>query len=300
MKLKTLLTAVFSFLAVSRALFAFEIGSEFWLDSMTFSSEREPADSRFIGGRYPWGVSLSASEHITDNIRIEGGYSSDPILRNRVYSLLSYSEKIFTVGVGPFFGVFNGGSSFLKPGISSYVRLELPGVVFITLMSDSTVGGELLREGDYFQERGNVAIGFYVPNAICTLSLDLKKFNQEKDSYRASDSLTRYSFRTDVFQKNVPYRVGITFSYQSLSKTFLYPDSSTDEDAVEMIVVGADVNFNATKTLTLYAGFEASVYDFGQGRLSGETSDYFLFNFSTGFRLRLDSAAPKALPQITP
>jgi hypothetical protein len=290
MRIKTLFAVFSVFLAVAQSVCSFEIGSQFWLDSMTFPSDSEPADNRYAGGSHPWGISFFASESVSDNIRIEGGYFSDPILRNSVSSLLSYSEKIFTVGVGPFFGVFNEDKSIFKSGISSFIRLELPGVVFLSLRSDSSLGGELSRDGDYLQEHGDIAFGFYVLNAICTFSLDMKKFTREKSAYRVSDGLTKYSFRTDVFQKNVPYRVGITFSYQSLSKTFLYSDSSTDEDVVNMIVFGADLNFDATKTLVLYASFEASVYDFGQSRLSGETSDNFLFNFASGFRLRLDSS----------
>ncbi len=281
--------AIIISLAVSPAVHAFDIGSEAWLSSMSFSSDRDPADTSFAGGTYPWGISLFASESLSDNVRVEGGYFSDPILHNSVGTLFSYSEKYFTVGVGPFFGVFNDDRAILKSGISTFIRLELPGVVFLTFRSDSSIGGELAREGDYLQEHGDIAFGFYVRNAICTIGLDMKKLTQVKNAFKASDSLTKYFFRTDVFQKNVPYRVGITFSYQSLSKTFLYTDLTTDEDIVNMIVVGADVNANATKTLVLYANFEASVYNFGQGRLSGETSNAFLFSLSTGFRLNLDS-----------
>ncbi len=277
------------FLAASSAVHAFDIGAEAWLSSMSFSSDRDPADTDFAGGTYPWGVSFFASESLSDNVRVEGGYFSDPILRNSAGTLFSYSQKNFTIGVGPFFGLFNDERAILKSGISTFIRLELPGVVFLTFRSDSSIGGELARDGDYLQEHGDIAFGFYVRNAICAIGLDFKKLSQVKSAYKVSDGLTKYFFRTDIFQKNVPYRVGITFSYQSLSKTFLYTDLTTDEDIVNMIVVGADVNANATKTLVLYANFEASVYNFGQGRLSGETSDAFLFSLSTGFRLNLDS-----------
>ena len=262
-----------------------DLGLQTWAGNLGFAADRTSTDTRFPGSRYFWGLSLYGSQPITDNLGFETGFYSDPVLRNISYTLLSYNEKVISVGVGPFFGLFNDRGTLLKSGISTSVRLGLPGVVFVSFRSDSSIGGELVQEGDYLQQRSDISLGFYVLDAICTLSLDTRKFEQKTDVDTVVDTLSIYSFSTDIFQKNVPYRLIIKFSYQSLGRQFITGATTT---TLNSLVLGTEVDITMTGSLLLQAGIEGSVYSFGQGTLVG-SSEAFLFRTFAGVKVNVDS-----------
>ena len=262
-----------------------DLGLQTWAGNLGFATDRTSTDTRFPGSQYFWGLSLYGSQPITDKFGFETGFYSDPVLRNISYTLFSYNEKVISLGVGPFFGFFNDRGTLLKSGISASVKLELPGVVFVSFRSDSSIGGALVQEGDYLQQRDDISLGFYVPNAICTLSLDTRKFEQKTDVDTVVDSLTIYSFATDIFQKNVPYRLIVKFSYQSLAREFI---TGAVTATLNSLVLGTEVDITMTGSVVLQAGIEGSVYSFGQGTLVG-SSEAFLFRTYAGVKVNVDS-----------
>lgn len=265
--------------------FSLDLGLQTWAGNLGFTTDRAATDTRFPGSNYFWGLSLYGSQPITDKFGFETGFYSDPVLRNISYTLFSYNEKVISLGIGPFFGFFNYRSTLLKSGISASVKLELPGVVFLSFRSDSSIGGALVQEGDYLQQRDDISFGFYVLNAICTLSLDTRKFEQKTDVDTVVDSLTIYSFSTDVFQKNVPYRLIVKFSYQSLAREFITGGVTA---TLNSLVLGTEVDITMTGSVVLQAGIEGSVYSFGQGTLVG-SSEAFLFRTFAGVKVNVDS-----------
>jgi hypothetical protein len=262
-----------------------DLGLQASTGNLGFRTDRSSADSTFPGADYFWGLSLSANQTISDRFAFEAGFYSDPVLRNISYALFSYNERVISIGVGPFFGFFNSSGTLLKSGISTSVKLELPGVVFVSFRADSSIGGELVQDGDYLQQRNDISIGFNVLNAICTLSLDNRTFEQKTTADKVSDSLTVYSFSTDIYQKNVPYRVIVTFAYQALSRAFVTGESTT---TLNSLVIGTEVDITITSSLLLQAGIEGSVYSFGQGPLVGSAKDFLVRAFS-GVKVNVDS-----------
>jgi len=142
-----------------------------------------------------------------------------------------------------------------------------------------------VQEGDYLQQRDTISLGFWVLNAICTLSLDTRKFEQKTDVDTVVDSLTVYSFATDIFQKNVPYRLIVKFSYQSLAREFI---TGAVTATLNSLVLGTEADITMTGSLILQAGIEGSVYSFGQGTLVG-SSEAFLFRTFAGVKVNVDS-----------
>jgi hypothetical protein len=280
--------AVVIFCAAASSAPAFDIGFDAWAGNFGFRTDRISTDTSYPGATYFWGGNIFAMQPITDGIRFEGGFFIDPILRNVTYGLLSYTEKSLTIGVGPFMGVFNNASMPLKSGISILLKIELPGILFASLKSENTIGGELQQEGDYLLERNDISFGFYVRNAICSLGMNTKKFAQLLESVRVVDSLTAYSFHTDIFQKNVPYRLGIHLSYENLSKSYV-AGVTTVSNVLNSFIVGLRLDIIFSDSFLLYANLDSNLYSFGQEQLTGGTTDAFLFRASTGFRLHLDS-----------
>jgi hypothetical protein len=279
-----LLTAA-CLLAAAPRLHALDIGISGWAGNLGFRADRTAADAAFPGTDYFWGFSLYGSQAISDSIRFETGFYSDPVLRNTSYTLFTYSEKVLSVGIGPFFGFFNDTTTLLKSGISTAVKLELPGIAFVSFRSDSSIGGELITVGDYLQSRSDISLGFYVPNAICTLSLASRSFEQKQAAATVVDNLTSYGFSTDIFRKNVPYRLQVNFAWQTLSKSWVAATTTTA--SLNSIVIGAQASVNLTDTVLVQAGMEGTVYSFGTGTLLGGASP-FLWRAFTGIQMSTD------------
>jgi hypothetical protein len=254
--------------------------------NLGFNTDRASTDTSLPGGDFFWGVSVFGSQALSESITVESGFYSDPVLRNTSRTLFMYTTRFLSVGIGPVFGLFNDLGTPLKSGLSSFVKLEYPGVVFVTLRSDGSIGGPLVRVGDYSQERTDVALGVYFPNAICTLSVTTRSFEQKADTQNVTDSLTEYTLATEIYKKNVPYRLRVWMAYQDLSRS--YNTGSTVTATLGSVILGTQVEAILAAPVTLRAGVEGNVYSFGLGTLAGSDSA-FLFRSYAGFRVNLDS-----------
>jgi hypothetical protein len=281
----TLLGLGFAVLSAAAAS-SLDLGVEGWLGNLGFRTDRVSTDTSLPGTDYFWGLSVYGSQTLTDALSFETGFYADPILRNTSYTLFSYNQKILSVGIGPFFGFFNDTTTLLKSGISTAVRLELPGIAFISFRSDSSIGGQLIQVGDYLQSRSDISIGVYLPNVICTVFLNSRTFDQKAAAADVVDSLTEYGLLTDIYQKNVPYRLLLSFSYQSLSRSFVAATTTTS--TLDSLILGLQVTVTLPGSMSLHAGLEGDVYSFGLGTLVGSASN-FLFRSYAGVKMSLDS-----------
>ena len=143
----TLLVALFLVVG-AEACFSLDLGVQGWLGNLGFATDRAATDATFPGADYFWGMSLYGTEAISDQVSFQTGFYSEPILRNTCYTLFNYTQKFLSVGIGPFFGVFNDTSTLLKSGISTSVKLDIPGIAFVSFRSDSSIAGQLVLTGD--------------------------------------------------------------------------------------------------------------------------------------------------------
>jgi hypothetical protein len=264
-----------------------EFGADFRLGNLSFAQTRTSGDHSFAGDVLDWGISLFGSQKISDALTIKTGFYSDRVLRNIAYTTVSYVEGIMVIEVGPFFGYFNSElDPILKPGISASVKLDFPGILFI-----GTLNTRLTADLDYIQERTSVNGGFYVENAICTLAMTQKKFTQiNKDGNEVDDSLLEFSFLTDLYQKNTPYRVNIGFAYQMLTKSF-FEGGTEIKHTLGSILVTSALEFNITEAIFFVVGADASLYTYGYDELLAISAPAFLMNSHAGFRINLDRFA---------
>jgi hypothetical protein len=275
-----------------------ELGAEFRIGNLAFAADRVSTDTAFPGLAYPWSLSLNAAQPLSETFRFVGGFTMDPVLRNVTYAYFTYSEKYVTIDVGPFFGTFNTLTAIFEPGISTGVKLEFPGALFISFRSDSTMATQLLQAGDYMQERSDLQFGFYVMNAICSFGFENRKFTlQQNAATILEDELTQYSFNVDVFQKNVPYRIAVGITYQSLSKSWT-TTSATTQAIINSLIIGAGLDVAFGNAVTITADIESNLYSFGQGQLLGGTAgNTYLFLLTTGVKVNIDSFAMPESPQ---
>lgn len=273
---------------------AFEVSTEFQIGNLGFADNRKSnADDYPL--QFPWGLSVYGSEEITGDLGVDIGFYYDQTLNNISYTNLRYTQQFFTLGVGPFFGLFNSATSLLKPGISTTVRLDFPGLIFVEFRADSSIGGRLVQEGDYLQERSDITAGFYVLNAIASGSLQTKSYTYRTKSKEIIDSFVEYSFSADMYRKNVPFNVLLSFAYQKRGKSFtnISTNEVVDHD-LNSLVLGTRIDFQLTQYLSIMADLESSIYNWGsagENLLTFPTTgiEAYLFRATAGVNINIDT-----------
>ena len=295
--------ALITLAGIPIGLFSLELGMDFRIGNLAFDADRAITATDFDGLDFSsWGLSFFVNHRIGDDMSLSSGFYSDQILRNVSYTHITYRENIFSIGAGPFFGYFNSNAnSFIKPGISAFMRIEIPYIVFIDFRADNSLNVRLTLDQDYIQERTELSAGFFVPNAECVIGYSSRKFTQLKildDSgtdvpWDYIDSLAEYYFRTVIFRKNVPYRLSITFAWQTLSKSYLNQDTSDlSVHQLNSIILGTGIVINFTPAIQYVLDARHSVYTFGSEELTGVDNPGplgYSFRAFTGIRVNVDT-----------
>jgi hypothetical protein len=242
-----------------------EVSSLFHMGNLSFDKEAETFEDGISGSEFPYGVSAYATETVNDSLILKAGLFYDPILRYSTYALFEYRQDYISLSVGPFFGTLNTPGSILQAGISTTVKAQIPGILYASLRSDSTIGGRFTKDGDYIQELSELSVGYYIPNAICSVNMSTKSFIvRESAILEIDDTLTEYSFKVDIFQKNIPFGILLSFGYQTLSRSYTDTSTSvTEENKINSIVLGTNFSFQASDAMRISADLESSVYSFG-------------------------------------
>lgn len=247
-----------------------------------------PASETFPDDNWLYGARISASELIGDGIRLETSYETDPVLRHIVRSVIAYQAGLVKLSAGPIMGLFNTPETPLKAGISTGLRIDAPGIAFVSIRAESSLGAGLYSEGEYAQELGELSAGWYVRNAICSFTILTKTMYTKTDALDIlGDSAKRYEFSVDIFRKGAPYRLFLAMGYEEFKRS--YPTG--DIDHLGSIFLGGRLNAELSPTLALFAGLESAVYSFGLDDLTGRGPEpsAFLFKSSLGVRYRLES-----------
>lgn len=289
---------VCTFLSLSIASFSLEIGFDYRIGNLALAIDRSKSDTAFDGMDFSaWGLNFYADHKINDNVTIKTSFLNDPVLRNIAYTQFFYRESILNIGVGPFFGFFNSGlDPILKPGISTNVQLELPGILFVSFRADSTQNSRLNLDGDYTQERTDIKFGFYVPNAICTINLLNRQFTQKSGTEEIVDSLNEYSFKTEIFQKNTPYKLYLSFGLENLGKVWISETEDTVKQYLNSFLIGTGMEMNITRAFYFYLDVFHSIYTWGDQALLGIQSPGpggYMFRGWAGFKIDIDQLIPQ-------
>jgi hypothetical protein len=224
--------------------------------------------------------SLAVSGTVLDGFILTGSYERHPILRNLAGLTLGYEGQIVQVSAGPFAGfVIESRNPYLvKPGVTAEVRAELWQFGFASLASDVTLDPVLdAKKTDFRQFHVNAQTGFYVPNIITSFEFDRATLFQSQRGREAKDRTTEYAIQTEIFQKNIPYRVLLRFAYRNQRKDYL--NGSTHAVGAALFTPG--VTILAGESFTFSTELENGIYVFGRKDLLGETvSNRYFFRAS--------------------
>lgn len=244
-------------------------------------------------------ASFSAEEALSDAFTFGARFERDPILRNILTTSVGFDARFAKITVGPFFGPFNTEGSVLSSGISTAIRLELPGVLFGSFRSDSTIGAGIAAPGDYVQERSEVSFGVYVPNVITSFRIASESFTEKAEAdLTVADERTRYELIADVFKKNIPYTAHVVIGYQELKRSYIR-QRDTATDRLGALIVGMDVALRVSPELKLMVGGEMPIYAWGIGALKSPSPSTALYQVNAGFTwtFRRDPKTGYAAPE---
>jgi hypothetical protein len=252
----------------------------------TFGSE----GARFEPCLFPFGlISLEGTYSSMVDYRVS--FERDPVLRNRVLAAAGFTFSFLRLEFGPFMGVFNTDEQIINPGIAAALGLEFPGILFGSLKGASTIGSPALFSGDFMQQTGEIAMGFWVPYVVCTLSISNKSFTGRKTGdLLIKDEHTRYQFRADVFTKNVPYTIRVDMGYQSLKRSYSPGGNDAETDELKSVYAGFEGTYRIVPSFQLILGMEMPVYIWGEKPLKGPERQTLMYQFQAGFVWTLPAA----------
>jgi hypothetical protein len=277
--------AIAATLAGGTALSAQEIGIEAtggnlqfpWTQTTPTTGSPFPSDNYFIGGN-AW---LQAP--LGDDASVRLSYDRDAVLRNTAVAAVQFERGIARISVGPMFGFLNSTLAPFSAGISASVRLQLPGVAYVSMRSDGGTAISLLQSSADPQARTELSAGIYVPHAIISGVVSAKRFNElDSEGKILTDSLTRYAMTVDVFKKNVPYTATFSVGYEQRSK---YYAASATMDSLGAVILGLDSTAQIGKSVKLTGGISTGAYVFGLDALKGRGpgNSAFIFDAHLGF-----------------
>jgi len=259
-------------------LAALEVTTLFNIGNMGFSeTPMDPvASTDYASDAYSWGLGFIASQNLGTGLGIDFSYTGDPILSHLVKGTFTYNGEFFSIGAGPAFGIFNTRETPLQPGISTNFRIEWPGIIFLKFDLFSSIGYQLRNTGDYSQGNSTLSFGFYVPNAICTLNMETKNLTEITASHgERNDSLTEYSFKTQIYQKNVPFRVLVGLLYRTTETAFSHqviegPDIANLEtvtytlsETLNSLLLQTRLDMAFSPAVSLFLDVYSSIFSFG-------------------------------------
>ncbi|MBI9102145.1 MAG: hypothetical protein JEY99_07005 [Spirochaetales bacterium] len=321
---KKILLTLLIITAVSLPLTSLELGTYFNIGNMSFL-ETPLTTTTFSSDKLPWGASVTGTQNVGEGLVVDFGFDMDPILNNYAYGIFTYTGEFFSMGAGPAFGLFNTTETKMQPGISTNFKLELPGLAFVSFDLLSSIGYKMSSRGDYNQNESAISLGFYIPNAICTLNLVEKSYNEIVPTYgQMEDSILEYSFKSQIYKKNIPFSLLIGLIYRSTGNSYVTEELTTTGDSsttvaalgdslvttisdvtlaqkMNSIILQTKIDFALTSWLTMVIDVNSSIFAFGsiddeaadtKESLKFDNSkpfDSYMFQASLGFRIDMDN-----------
>ncbi|OHD12795.1 MAG: hypothetical protein A2Z96_06825 [Spirochaetes bacterium GWB1_48_6] len=254
------------------------------------NSASTSTNNKFTADDWLFTTNFSIKEEIAPGMSIMGGWNMDETTRKRLFTEVQYKSDVITLGVGPYFGIYNTSKTWIAPGLSTLFQLDLPGFGYINTAFQSTFI-PLIQSGDYYQNMISFGSGLYLPNGIIGLNMEYKRFSEMLDTTVATDDLKAITASTEVFKKNFPLKFGADFRFQS----------STREYSVEKLyysiysgIVVLKFNYEINPNFVLFLNSSSSILNFGYGGFttSGNTrfappSNAYIFAVEIGSRIKI-------------
>lgn len=264
---------------------ATEVFADFSVGNLGFARDRDPGDSGLPRDTYPWGFTTGIVHPVFDTVELELALRRDPVTGNSTDLLFRHRAEYVELAVGPILGVYNSDAKpgLIQPGVAAALRFNFGAVGFAAASIRTALGSDPSEEGDYRQSERAYEAGIFVPNVVLSLFHGTNEFLEIRDIGPVTDTRTATELRARVFQKNVPYRINLSFGYHDYEKAF-----PAETQAFGALILGTEVITQVSSRVELSLRLESALYAFGRAELLGaESGSNYFFRAGAGTRIRL-------------
>lgn len=264
---------------------ATELTLGFTLGNQEFGVDREPDSLDLETDRYLAGFELSGVSSLPYELGLLYGIERDLQLRTLGYVGLGYRDDRVFFSVMPTMGLLNSSGLPVAPGVKSSIGFYVfdRGEVEFSLMRPFLTS--LSDEGDnnqsYDSVRGAVFFDGYLLGAEWFRSI----YREREAAFLRVSLMQEYALYTEIFQKNIPYRVTLRVAYQD--RILEFQDSGVKVQTGSL-VFGPSLMMLHRPGLSSSIGLNAAIFTFGRSDLAGESiGDTFIYTMNLGLVLDL-------------
>ncbi|MDR3356359.1 MAG: hypothetical protein LBO04_04145 [Spirochaetaceae bacterium] len=176
----------------------------------------------------------------------------DPIWLNTVSGNVGYKFGNVNIGLGFFIGDSDFTFKTLDAGFSGRAGFEFPGVFFANASIASSLDGGSDSAETATRKLFGAQGGFWIPHILFTFDFELREYiEQLSGALKIHRSRTMYRLTMEMYSKNTPYRIGLIFGKQSLSRKI--ESASVPEDlSFEMFIIGLRFFNQASRTFAWF------------------------------------------------
>lgn len=270
---------VFFLIPLATAL-SLEIDTSTNFTNLYFDPNRSPDSSgkTFKGNDLFWCIDFIIKSDLQDNVKLNAGFSTDPILQRRLFSELSMDWNDFNISFTPFLGTFNTWEKWFTPGIDASLKYSLPGFGFLQGGFSSTFS-PLSKIGDYYSGSEFGKIGIFLENGIVSFLVENKLLTKRQtQSLDTTNEITKYYLDSEIFIKNFPFKFNIGTGYQQLNRS--YNADSQQQTTLHSLILGCGYSWDVSKDIITYGQLQTAVATMGWNDVIYSVPDTGLLFFS--------------------
>ena len=217
---------------------------------------------------FPFGFGkFSIKNDLAENMAFSINLIRDNIIRNNIEGIFIAETEYFSFQLGPFLGMPDPDNNKLdKPffGLLSNIELSYPGIVFLELSGSITLGQEFEFTSGHYRETGGLRLGFWLPSAIPSVSVNYKNFKKIDPFLTIHDTLTRYQFSIDFYSKKYPATFRVDAGYQTLTRFYDNDITEALTDELSNFFAGFELRWQTSNTIKMIFGAELPVYNIAE------------------------------------
>lgn len=277
-----------AFFAVFTALSAPAAEIELSSSASTFVLDDEGDVHPYSPG---YGFSLAVRDRILENLDGSIAFDRDPVNGNMLTARVSFLTSFLAISAGPSLGVLNSAeagddvSYLFQPGIGLGFSIIVPGIGVAKADTDFAIPTASSIEGQLFLQRGELSIGFYLPNVLTTVKISQRSNIQAlSGGFTATRSVMDYGLYNEAFMKGSPFRISLDFIYRVID--YYVTEDSPENLQYGNLVLGGGVTWVPKADISFYVAGSGSLYTFSLDD-SKDDIDKFLFDVKLGARLMM-------------
>ncbi len=243
-----------------------------------------------------WSPSFGGKIAVTDKLtsRMDGtiSFERDTVSGNTLSAMGTYRTSFLEISGGPSLGVLNSTQDdddvtmLFQPGLALGFSVIIPGKFIGRAYSEFALPPAASSAGQVYLQRGELSIGFYLPNILCTARVSQRSTVTLGDSMTITKSIIDYGIYSEAFKKGSPFRINVDFIYR-VSDYYLSTDNPANRKFGHL-VLGGGATWVPRNDFNIYIRGAGSLYTFSLLDDVNDQNDFF-FDLSLGVRMTLGS-----------